>query len=563
MDIEERAALVSARLKSAVYPGDRADAIRQALVLASEDSFVAGTRILSELAELAKDAEAENPPELYEALSKILQGKSGEEFTDILAEKEGFLQKVLDFLSWAPGDRSFPFQVPKHVSDLVVIISQRKKQELSQALIRSPDRDKILAAAGAGHLLALEVLAFLLEHSGSLRQILVFGGFIESMMDLSVRGKERAEKRQALRSLAEITGRSLEAAQYFLEMPWRKWADKVSEKDPHHFLRLIYSLASHSPVCPRLVPETKRFLLLGDVLSIYLLTSGAYEAVSALGKSKNRELLRRIQQDSVASKCAARWNCLIGLEYNCLDASRDGRGAGEKGELGSPQALAQIYSGTLQPEETEVAVLLYSLQNVHGFSLFRAVVYFKTCLALLFRDVSPLLCSREILGEVRETLEAENTHGDVRGLCAAWLLLAYVRASEEERSEISVFSNLNYRILPYMENLISSFVTGRGTICGTKSCRRCYLSEVLASRKWLPRPAQKVMNALWMPQEITAYIISSYTEYLSLASREKRRAKHPDLDLSSEEEAREKVESSPTETPTPRPTSFLGNVFDL
>ncbi|OAG29265.1 hypothetical protein NEDG_01338 [Nematocida displodere] len=506
MDAQERAALISARLKASTYLGDKLDAVKEADKLASENTLIAGTYLLTALLEVSKDPELFGNSDLFAALNKILTGASGNEFIDIIFKQEDVPSLVVFYLLQKQTD-SCP-----ELAQTLEVLARARGAELARSVAASEDLVELLGGASEGRGVLIRVLKTLARTSPSLNKLLIFNGFLEGMMNLSLKAKTREGSREALTALFEAMINGAEGVQYFLELPWRAWLGKVLSLHPHYATRLIQGLASHSRHRKRVAPLLGVVVDLQDLFSIYLLSIREPGPCFEVSEGGLAEKLAAIVEQAKTASCFTKLNTIMGIEYNISQSTETKRGS-----VGDISFLGRVCQKPVEISEDDVFLLVYDLTKLPQMSLPHSVLFVKTALLLVLHNGSPALLSPEVLQEVRELLETERPSLYVKAACGVWLLKAFLEAAPEEK-DLGAFRDLEEKILPQVQHFATALVAPVPTPCLAKGCKRCYLSEVLASSPLLPEPCQTISHPLWLPPFAAALVLSVYTTYLGTIS---------------------------------------------
>ncbi|KAI5172538.1 hypothetical protein NEFER03_1613 [Nematocida sp. LUAm3] len=514
MDIQERAALVSARIKASTYPGDKVDALREAEKIAKEDSLIAGTYFLDSLLVCMRDPHTMDSPLLYAALNEIFLGSSGREFIDIFCKQEEASNYVILSLLDKKTDH-----LEEKQKTLKAIIS-RKTKSISSHLIRSPEQNNLFEEAFDGRELVIETLISLFRDSSSLKRILIFNGFIEAMMRISEIPSGREKERLSLVAIAEMLSGDQDAVSYFLTLPWSSWMKKMKEKHPHHLLKIIYLIGIHEKHKKNLFPIISLLLELKDLFSIYALTLNSPETSSHIAKTHHKELLPILKQ-FLSSSCSTRWNTAIGIFCN-ISIFLPKNNTEENQNIIS----VKFFSNLLQKnhsnpiEESEVLIFLYKIPELHSLSYNEQLLYLKTSLILL--EHSPLLLSREILYTIRNALEEEEKEYPLKVLLSLWLLSAY-EASTQEEKEVTHFKGISDQIFPQSENILQSIGGAhKHSHCLRNECRRCLYAEATASSSPLPRVLKALSDDLWLPESSFSSILRLILRHVSNKDTQQR-----------------------------------------
>ncbi|KAI5180648.1 hypothetical protein NEOKW01_0932 [Nematocida sp. AWRm80] len=502
MNTQQRAVLITARLKASTYPGDRIEALKEANAIAQEDSLIAGVELLDTFLGMTQDKETNKEPLLYTALNKIFLGPSGKEFIEIFLKEAKTKESIIQVLIETELEE---------VQETIKILIKSNPKSLLDHIIQSPTQIQLFTEAVKGRVFIIDIVILLSRRSKSLKKLLIFNGFIEGMISLSKRAKNREVIRHSLNALSQLMIDSLESVKYFLELKWKEWLIQMLNTQTHHALKIVYSIS--------LFPETKEYLFpmlpivleIKDPLALYLIIRHYPEGSIFIGDIPANPKYISIYKDITSTRCMTRWNILYGLEsslqeYTSVPITSD---------IGSIRYLGYITYHKPEVDETEVAVFLYNLAKIQSIPLVESILYLKTAIVLYLRTSLEILISTGILEVIRELIEIESTPLEIKALSTYWMLLAYLNTPAEAKDKSNyLFSVLNNETLKYIQYFISSFYSTTNRICSKDSCLRCYYLDISADTPELPVEIDLISQTLWVPSTVQILILEKYTQYI-------------------------------------------------
>jgi len=524
MDIEEKSVLTSARIRGATYPGDKIEALKDAYKIAEEDSVVAGVNFLELICEVLKDAKLRKEEVVYKILNKVFEGKGGSEFIEIFFKNtegtEIFSSYLVD-----PVAEELP-----ELEKMIMTLAKEKRKKICEVLMQSSKQNEIFEQAENGKEIVLDVVRVVIPYSVSLRKFLIFRGFVESLMNLALRSKEREVSRKAVSILSEMMETGAECAGYFLELRWKDWLAKILERHPLHGCSFICSISQKI-----LQKEELSFFLpflvsLKELAGIYHVTLYSQDARELLLKEPLQSSYKRLADGARSSECPTRCNLVLGIENNLYQKTRL-----PKGEIGDLFYLATHPNGQTPEEKShragaintpqeEIELFLYGISSISSKSPTASAIYFKTAVVEMLNNKSSLFYSTEIVHLVKEISESEDAPSEIHAIASFWLICLYVILENADHEEFpDVLKDID-RIALESNKFLVSLLNGHShppfsSQCETGTCKRCYYSEISSGGSFVPLSTRALTNPLWLPQRYHERIFSKYTEYLKTASK--------------------------------------------
>lgn len=573
MDLQERGALISARIRACSYPGDRKKALEDANRLAEEDSLVAGTYLIECIGNLLMEKRIEEPELLYSLTNKIFRGRSGDEFIDILYKKENLVIKLLEELM---QEESI-----EEKEEVVKYIAERKPKEIAEAVMGFNQQNTLFFHAFNGNRVIIEVFTKVFVYSSSFRQFLMFNGFIEAMQMLSLKAQERESARSALIFLSEIIRCGVEGAKYFMQTKWETWIKSMLDRYTHHALRVIYSLAAYEGTRMYLLSLLPELLHAKDPLALSLVVQHA-QIDEAEDQSLAEKVIEVVKEGEL-SHCPMRANCslLLSLCVNPLLLHRY-----KPGDIFFLASLLSTLERQLDldnaypTQNEEVSHFLQQLPQITLMRPVKAIIFLKTAITLMLgvsgvNKVNESMYSTETINALREIVEADRAILPIKSLSALWLAKAYLQIEEREgttavEEKWSLFAQMHDNIISLYRNLLSSLVAppfhcstipNNNTSC-SEGCKRCYLKGVSAAGGELPTAALLLSSPLWVPPSLHARILYLFGGYLMRV--EARKGPREKLRLKNQaEQAAKTSKAVPAAKPTSTDIKKGANVFDL
>ncbi|KAI5192526.1 hypothetical protein NECID01_1975 [Nematocida sp. AWRm77] len=513
MDVQEKIMLVAARLKGSTYPGDKLEALKEARALAEEDSVVAGTHFLDPVIDLLQDTAFRHEDAVFQVLNKIFEGGSGEEFIDIAFKRENMADVCVEYLADAV------FEEHTDLFKTVSLLSRAKPEEFSRAIMGSKNQELITEEISKGRTSVLSIVHSLVVESAALRKFLVFTGVMECTMNLALKTRERQAARKGLDLLSALVSSGEDMSAYFLDLSWKEWMHKLLKLHPHHAARLFYSVvcASGSSSCGLLF--LAEFIGMQDLMGVYLILRHSKQAY-ALFTAESPELYEKYKgllAQLKKNQCVALWNCVSGIEGTLQECS--GESVPRHG-LEDPLFFSSLAYTSPELTDVDVSMFLYKLEGFGEFSFFSMVFYLKSVIGLLLKDTCPaeLFYSVEVLGLVTNFLDAEDIPKEVKPLLGFWLLMAFTGVPEKERSSthFDIFKTFYSKHLSFAKEFVHSFLSPgiEASVCGTRACKRCYLTDISFLGRALPSACTAVLHLFYFPSVFVPRIIEAYSSYL-------------------------------------------------